>query len=426
MLRQNRQLALVADRFYTHRALKALFRLNLLRLFSLIAVGASVALFVEYTSAQSAFCSAGSGCSQLRVRSAQLLRGQGFASALPLLGFLGFNLLFWLSLFRSERVLRVVLRPLCAVAALGALGLIGLQAYLGSFCYLCMIVDCSALALGALALSIGQSAWDSALREEMLLLGLERKTAPASQPEGRSFAGPAFGRNVWVGLFVLALLAPLLFPRLTQRDEVPAVIEELYLPEKLTVVEFFDFECPHCRELSPRLKRIAEQQGAQLVYGFVPLPGHDGARYAAKLTICAQEQGAGDQVAAAFFQNEDFSSTTLREMAAGLVEDPTRLYQCVTSNRPDKRIESDTARLKAAGFEGLPTTYVGGIRLLGAMPDPVVSDAFRKVAEGKDRSGMTAGSYWLVVLLFAVAIGWSGWTTRRPETSLGLDDSSTD
>src|SRR6185436_13656384 len=70
-------------------------------------------------------------------------------------------------------------------------------------------------------------------------------------------ADPLGGR-AWGALLVLAIGAPLLWPLVKPAPPVPAVILAEYVPEKINVVEFADFECPYCRKLHPVLKQVID------------------------------------------------------------------------------------------------------------------------------------------------------------------------
>jgi hypothetical protein len=61
------------------------------------------------------------------------------------------------------------------------------------------------------------------------------------------------------------------------------------------------------------------------------------------------------------------------------------------------------------GFEGLPTTYVGGRRLVGAQSDEMFREALEKAAAGDEKTGVPAWAYTLLVLAVAAAVTRAGW-----------------
>ncbi len=60
----------------------------------------------------------------------------------------------------------------------------------------------------------------------------------------------------------------------------------------ITIVEFSDFECPHCRLAEPMLKKILEEfPTVKLVFMNYPLPMHQNAPNAAAAVLAAGKQG---------------------------------------------------------------------------------------------------------------------------------------
>jgi predicted DsbA family dithiol-disulfide isomerase/uncharacterized membrane protein len=358
--------------------------LFLLRAASLVALGTSVALLLDYVRPDPSFCSLGSGCSAVRSSGLGYIP-LGFGTLpVPMLGVLAFALLFAATHLRPLATRARVALPLSYAVALGALVFIALQVLIGHFCSLCMTVDVSALLVG--------------------LSGHMLRGAGFSEAEADSRSRLSLPFRSWVLLLSIVVGAPLFFPLLVRTSNVPGVIRGMYDDDSITVLEFFDFQCPHCQHLSPRLAElVAEESGFSLKYGYTPLPAHPESRVAARLSICAGEQGKEKEVVSRFFEKLDFSEAALSQMAREIVPDDEKFSACLASGRPDARIESDTKNIKAAGFEGLPTTYVGGIRILGSREDIEYRDAFRRVREGRDTTGLKPWVYWVGVLLLVAA-----------------------
>jgi len=367
---------------------------SVLRGLILLALGASVALLVDYTSSSPAFCGGQSGCAELRDSGLGYLPLGGTLLPVPVIGVLATLVLFGLA---SQVHRRAASLGLCLVSSFGAvlaLGLIAVQVLLGSFCWLCLIIDVSLLGVAALAWLVhGQLHKRGAEQKEWL-----------------------YGATWW-GLLGLAFLGPGLYPFVVASAKVPGVITQLYQPGELTVLEFFDFQCPHCRSLSPRLKQVvAATPGARLRFGFTPLPGNEGSREAARLTICAGEQERELELAAAFFQHTDFTAKSLLNTARKIVPDAAKLDACLASPRPEARISRDTQALKAAGFVGLPTTYIGQVRILGADHDRVYEDALNQAKNGAPER-LPPGLYWLCFVIGVGAVAYWGRTPLRSAVS---------
>jgi protein-disulfide isomerase len=191
----------------------------------------------------------------------------------------------------------------------------------------------------------------------------------------------------------------------------------------VNIVEFADFECPHCRALHPRLKRVlAEETGGRVhfVRGHVPLPSHTEARPAARAMVCAEEQGKDEALADRLVEIE-LAPGAIREAALSAGVDPALLDACLRSKRPDARIEADTKRLKAAGMSGLPTTYVGEQRLLGGnISEAKLRDSIERAARGEDGASLGQGNIGgpLFVTLLVGLLAALAWFGREPHVTL--------
>lgn len=376
-----------------------------------------------------AFCGGGSGCSTIRDAGLGVLSWGEFSISLPLLGVCAFASLLALSLVRSAQVLTRGFAPLSYAFGIVALGLIGWQLTLGTFCYLCMIVDVAALLSAGCTVMLHRMGWSEVLADEasdssyadphdliargQSLPGVWREDSQIYEPPN-PLVRPLprqpkrLSRFSWVSLGVLFFAAPFLYPRLVPGSDVPASLQELYDKNRATFVECFDFECPHCRELSPRLESLAEQAEASVVYCYRPLDHHPRARKAAKMAICAAEQGKESELVRQYFRQVDLSDPALLATAHRTVQDPAALDACLASDRPEQRLAKDKQRLDEAGFEGLPTTFIGGVRIVGAHPDVVYLEALRSVRAGEDRQGMSPWAYWVVIVVLFFVVVWSG------------------
>lgn len=371
--------------------------LLLLRFAALIAWGTSIALTIDYLSPVPAFCSGASGCGAVRDSGLGYfdVPGLGVIPLLPLLGAAAFSLLFWLTLLPGGARRRRFAAPLAfSVLPVGLL-LLAAQAAIGAFCSLCVVVDVAALVAGAMAWLLRGNGWEAATSED------------DNPSDDRSLILHGFS---WGLLGFVAILGPVLYPALVAINPTPPAITSLYRPGKINVVEFFDFGCPHCRALTPRLDALLAPYGDRVhfVRRHVPLDFHPGAREASRLALCAEEQGRGEVVAHAFLSDETAPTLelgALKKLALGLGVQAAPLDTCLASKRPDLRLAEDRARLEQAGFEGLPTTYIGGLRVLGAGPDELYLDALGKVASGRDLRGLVPGVYWgLIAIVVAILV----------------------
>jgi predicted DsbA family dithiol-disulfide isomerase/uncharacterized membrane protein len=364
--------------------------LSAFRATALVAATASAALYAQYLNpSEATFCGLDSGCEAVRRASLTVFDNPIFS--VPLLGLVAFATLFGVSFVR--RAEQLVAWAAVAGGVVGA-ALFGIQALvIHAFCWLCLVVDVAAIVLGGVS-----GAW------------LRAPSSDAARDPLRAYA--------WVALLVTAVSSPFAWARIKPEAPVPGSIHELYVPGKLNVVEFADFECPYCRRLHPSLKRVLLEQPADklhFVRGHVPLPAHEEAKPAARAVICAEAQGLADALADRLVQI-DLSPAAIRRAAIEVGVDSARFDSCLSSKKPDERIEADTKRLKAAGMRGLPTTYVGEQRLLGAVSEAKLRDAMVRAARGDDEPGGVGGvTFALGLLALLAGIAWLG---RAPHVTL--------
>lgn len=367
----------------------------------LVALALSAALLVDYSMASPAFCSVGSGCDTVR-RS-----GLGFIPIPPLktylpvpwVGLAGFGVAFAVTLLPDWRRRRLLSLGLLAAGAFIGAALILTQAFLiGEFCSLCLGVDVSAVVACALAFSLPKQGWERVAADE---------------------TGSAAGARrvlAWIGLAAIAVVAPYLWPKLKPAPPVPAKVAAYYQPGKINVVEFADFECPFCRHLHGELKRIVQDypNKVNFVRLHMPLERHEHARAAARAGVCGAAQNQETKMADFLFESERLDDEALLEGARNLGLDLEAFKRCLADPATDRLIDEQAQILRDAGFEGLPTTYVGAVKIVGAQPEEVFRDAFDRAARGDVASGVPGWLYWPIVVL--LAFGVMGWGMRRPRT----------
>jgi predicted DsbA family dithiol-disulfide isomerase len=299
----------------------------------------------------------------------------------PAIGVFGFLALLAASLYEDKTGRD---RPLLVLAWIaGATGgvLFLLQiAVIRSACWLCVVVDLAAL------IALGTT-----------LLG---RRAATSTPR---FSLRPWG---WLALSGLLLIAPFVWKSLKPAPPVPGAILAFYEPGKINVVEFADFQCPFCRVLHQRLKALIEDYPGQVhfVRLNMPLKNHNHARDAARVAVCAEAQGRGEPVADFLFKTQDLRVAAIVEQAKQLGLDRAELERCMNDPKTDARIDRESDILREVGFEGLPTTYVGEKRVVGAQPEPAFRDAFDDALRREPERSVSPLFYLLGLALCAAAL----------------------
>ncbi len=419
-------------------ALRPAHWLLVLRVATLVALAASAALLVDYVSAHPTFCGSG-GCASVRQSAFAYLPLPGLSPVpLPVVGLMGFSFLLGLSLLPTPRQRARWVTPFAfAIALGGALLLLVQLVILRELCAFCVVVDLCALCVFGASLGLRGFGWDESSREELTqtfivdadhLMAESQRLPGVWRDDSRSYSPPnplvaatrarplALRPWAWAVLGFCAAAAPLLWPRVRPEAPVPPALLAFYRPGHVNVVEFADFQCPHCRELHPRLKTLlGEHQRVHFTRLHVPLPSHGFARGAARAAVCAEAQGKTEEVADVLFALPNLKADAVRAAALRAGVEAAAFDACLRSPATEQRIDRDMQLLRDAGFEGLPTTYVGAERILGAQPDEVFRDALERAARGEDQQGVPAWAFLLACLAVVSGVIYAG--RVRPKRS---------
>jgi protein-disulfide isomerase len=143
---------------------------------------------------------------------------------------------------------------------------------------------------------------------------------------------------------------------------------------RVTLVEFADFECPHCRELYEELKAVeARYPQVRVVYKDYPLTTiHPWAQTAALGGRCAFEQSPAAfwKVHDMIFDNQDILSAEnvwdkLVDFATRASLNADSFKACLSSADAAKAVEANRAEAIALNVTSTPTVYINGRPLVG-------------------------------------------------------------
>jgi protein-disulfide isomerase len=143
----------------------------------------------------------------------------------------------------------------------------------------------------------------------------------------------------------------------------------------VTIIEFSDFQCPHCATMAPVLERIVREypQKVRLVFKHCPLPTHPQALGAHRAAVAAQHQGKFWEMHDRLFAHpEKLLPQGLREEARALGLNLEQFEEDMASQDTYSRIALDRGEANAAGIAKVPTFFVNGRKLEGAQPFEVL------------------------------------------------------
>ena len=131
----------------------------------------------------------------------------------------------------------------------------------------------------------------------------------------------------------------------------------------ITIVEFADFECPHCALMAGIMSEVLKERpkAIKIYFKQFPLPFHQLAPLASKATIAAHKQGAfwpmHDLI---FAQQENLKETSFIEFAEQLGLNLMVFRADFSSEVVSQQVESEKAEGAKAGLQGTPTLYFNG------------------------------------------------------------------
>ncbi|MCH2107712.1 MAG: thioredoxin domain-containing protein [Polyangiaceae bacterium] len=420
--------------------MKALHGIFVYRVAALLGLMMSVVLFIALLSPEQSFCSASSGCGAVSASRYSAIPLGAFEIPLPLLGMFAFAALFGLSMAELSPRWQKKFRLLSMLLGGVGLLLLSLQALvIGSYCPFCVVVDLSLVILAAAAfflddLRAAEVQQLEAERDSLVdlrELGAEgRRSSRVWAEDSRLYEAPTpivrgleshfrLRRKAWFLLALWCLVAPVLVTELSATPAVPGEIRALYEPGKINIVEFFDFQCPHCRDLGPRLDDLVQEQGptVRLDRRYVPLPSHARARVASILALCAAEQGKEDELVERIFTAKSLDDDTLLGLVRDLELNGPKLAECEASGRPEEELKSNIELIRKIGFQ-LPTVFIGGTKLVGALEDGAYRQAMIDASEGEDLQGVPSWLLWLTTAVIALGlIYWGSKQTQAPNYS---------
>jgi protein-disulfide isomerase len=132
---------------------------------------------------------------------------------------------------------------------------------------------------------------------------------------------------------------------------------------KITLVEFADYECPHCRRFQPVLRQIIDEfhDNVKLYFKHYPLPQHTNARLAAEAAVAAQKQGKFWQFQDKLWDKQDeLGPAEIEKVAKETGLDVAKFRADLASEAVKARVQKDRADGAAAGLQATPTLYIDG------------------------------------------------------------------
>jgi protein-disulfide isomerase len=165
-----------------------------------------------------------------------------------------------------------------------------------------------------------------------------------------------------------------LTPPVTARDHAQGPPEA-----PVTLVEYGDFECPHCGRAYPMVKAVQRSLGHNLRFVFRNFPltkSHEHAEHAAEMAEAAGQHGKFWEMHDLLFEHQDaLEDENLVAYAASLGIDAAGAAAALVEGTFSARVREDFASGAKSGVNGTPTFFINGVRYDGLMHPTALLEA---------------------------------------------------
>ncbi len=162
----------------------------------------------------------------------------------------------------------------------------------------------------------------------------------------------------------------------------------------VTVVEFSDLQCPHCKDAQPTVdKLLAEEKNVRLVFQNFPLPSHDWAAKAAAYADCIGRSSSDSFwkfLQSVYDAQKDITAATSDEKLTALAGQAgakgAETAVCAAKPETVGRVQRSAALGASLEVNGTPTLFINGRKIsnVGGLPYEVLKGLTEFAAkEGK-------------------------------------------
>jgi protein-disulfide isomerase len=210
---------------------------------------------------------------------------------------------------------------------------------------------------------------------------------------------PQPSRREVLGLFAASAAMAGSGPALAQTDDVLTEARVLRDPEipvagnvdgDITIVEYFDYQCPYCRKIEPELRQVVQDDGrVRLIFKDWPILGPVSAT-AARMCLASKYQDKFIPAHDALISvNSKLTEARIREVLDSAGVDLGRLDRDLVANAAaiDTILVRNNDQATAFDFKGTPSFIVGKFRVPGVLTmaqfSQVIADARKAMAAKK-------------------------------------------
>lgn len=140
----------------------------------------------------------------------------------------------------------------------------------------------------------------------------------------------------------------------------------------IKIVEFFDYECPYCKNAQPTIHSLLENYTSDILLTYVhyPLKGHKHAFTAAIAAECARIQNRFKPYHDLLFERQEFLSDSLYSIIAQEIElsDLQVFNRCLSDQESAPVVNAGFNLAERLKINAIPAFIINGTLFTGAMP----------------------------------------------------------
>ena len=144
---------------------------------------------------------------------------------------------------------------------------------------------------------------------------------------------------------------------------------------KITLVEYGDYQCPHCSKVHPILKEIQSTFEDKILFVFRNFPLQESHRYAniaAQAAEAAGRQGKFWEMHDAILENQQYlNEDYLDTLAEKLGLDMEQFEYDLNAEEISNKVENDFESGMRSGVNGTPSFFINGTKFDGGTDDLV-------------------------------------------------------
>lgn len=157
-------------------------------------------------------------------------------------------------------------------------------------------------------------------------------------------------------------------PAVSDKDHADGTISA-----SIEIVEFGDYQCPHCGHAYPIIKEIQKTFGDQIRFIFRNFPLQEAHEYAFPAALAAEAaalQGKFWEMHDGIYENQDrIGDDLFDELAESIGLDLKKFKSDLNSAGLEARVEDDFESGIRSGVNGTPSFYVNGTKFDGGPED---------------------------------------------------------